>query len=508
MNNYVLEMKDITKEFPGVKALNQVNIRVGTGEIHALVGENGAGKTTLMKILSGAYPCTSYSGKICINGEEKRFSSPADSSDCGVEMIYQEISCMLDLNIAENIFIGSYYKKANGIVDWKRIYAEAEAALVRVGLLDVSVKETMRSLSASEQQLVLIAKAIRKKPKVLVLDEPTSTLTRKETDNLLQIINELKKDNISCIYISHRLNEVFEIADKITVLKDGETQGDFARAEFNSKAVVEKMIGRKIENMYPKETVRIGKEIMRVENVVVQHPYNRQKNIVNGVSFSVREGEILGISGLVGAGRSELVNAIFGSYKGKCSKTIYVDGKTVKIDSPRAAMQYGIGLVTEDRKKDGIIAIASIKDNISIASLKNISKKGLINRSREKKHAWKMKKNLNIKAESIETKVLNLSGGNQQKVVLAKCLSTNPRILILDEPTRGIDVGAKVEIYKTISGLAAKGIGIIMISSELTELIAMCDRFLVMTKGVVTAELDRTNVSENSIMIAATGAEG
>ena len=507
MNDYVLEMKNITKEFPGVKALSNVNIRVRAGEIHALVGENGAGKSTLMKVLSGAYPCTSYSGQIFIDGEEKKFNSPSDSSGCGVEMIYQEISCMLDMNIGENIFIGSYYKKQNGTVDWKRIYREAEAALAKVGL-DVPVRETMRNLSASEQQLVLIAKAIRKKPKVLVLDEPTSTLTLKETDNLLKILLELKKDNISCIYISHRLNEVFDVADKITVLKDGETQGGFDRSEFDYRAVVEKMIGRKIENMYPKETVKIGKEIMRVENVVVQHPYNRQKNIVNGVSFSVREGEILGLSGLVGAGRSELVNAIFGSYKGKYSKTVYMDGKEVRIDSPRTAMQYGIGLVTEDRKKDGIIAMASIKENISIASLKNISRKGLINRSKEKKHSQEMKGSLNIKAGSIDTKVLNLSGGNQQKVVLAKCLSTNPRILILDEPTRGIDVGAKVEIYKTISGLAAKGIGIIMISSELTELIEMCDRFLVMTKGTITAELNRTNVSENAIMMAATGAEG
>jgi ABC-type sugar transport system ATPase subunit len=501
----ILEMKDITKEFPGIKALNNVSIKVKAGEIHALVGENGAGKSTLMKILSGAYPSKAYSGTIFVDGSEKKFNSTIDSEDCGIEMIYQELSCMLDMNIAENIFIGNYYKKNSGTIDWKKIYKESEDILERVGL-KIEIKENMRSLSASEQQLVMIAKAIRKRPRVLVLDEPTSTLTIKETENLMKILLELKKSNISCIYISHRLNEVFEIADRITVLKDGEVQGEIYRENFKYETVVEKMIGRKIENMYPKEDVTIGDEVLRVEDIVVQHPYNKKKNIVDGVTFSVKAGEILGLAGLVGAGRSELVNAVFASYKGKYSRRIYLNGKGITINSPVDALRHGLGLVTEDRKKDGIIAIASIRENISVASLKRLSRRSIIKKNEEIALAEKMKDNLNIKAESINAMVLNLSGGNQQKVVLAKWLSTNPRILFLDEPTRGIDVGAKVEIYKTITKLAAKGMGIVMISSELIELMKMCDRFLVLNKGKISAELSREDVSENAIMMAATGA--
>jgi len=505
MAKNVLEMKNITKKFPGVKALNQVCIDVKEGEILALVGENGAGKSTLMKILSGSYSCNTYSGEILLNGVEMHFMSPLDSEKNGIEMIYQELNCMLDLNIAENIFTGDYPKKKFGNLDWNKIHKETAEILKKVGM-DVSSKEIMRNLSASEQQLVMIAKAIRKRPKVLVLDEPTSTLTLKETKNLFNILHELKEENISCIYISHKLNEVFDIAGRIKVLKDGEVQGEIQKEDFEYKIVVEKMIGRKIENMYPKEYAEIGKEILRVEDMVVQHPYNKNINIVDGINISLKSGEILGLAGLVGAGRSELVNAIFGSYKGQYSGKIFVDGIEVKINSPIDAVNLGIGLVTEDRKKDGIVAISSIRENISLASLRAISKNGIVIKNKDKNLATEKKNSLNIKAGSINSTVFNLSGGNQQKVVLGKWLSTDPRILILDEPTRGIDVGAKVEIYRLITQLAAKGMGIIMISSELTELLAMCDRFLVLNKGKIRAELGRDEANENSIMMAATGA--
>jgi D-xylose transport system ATP-binding protein len=502
MANIILELKHISKEFPGVKALDDINFDLREKEILSLVGENGAGKSTLMKIVSGAYAHGEYSGEILLNGAEQKFNNPADSERCGIQMIYQETNAMLDLNIAENIFVGKYYTKKSGAIDWKRVYGETEKALTRIGLT-INPREIVRNLSASQLQLVAIAKAIQANPRILVLDEPTSTLTQGECENLFNILDELIGQGISCIYISHKLDEVFKISDRVIVMRDGRTVGKFNKGEFERKDIVTCMVGREIATMYPKQTVEIGEEILRVEHVTVQHPYNPLKNIIEDVSFSLHRGEILGLAGLVGSGRSELANAIFGVHKPKSSADVYMDGKKLRIDKPGDALAHGIALATEDRKKNGVVLIKSIRDNISLASLKKISRFGNINRREEEKRARHQFDSLQIKAPGIETKVINLSGGNQQKVVLGKWLNTDLRVLILDEPTRGIDVGAKVEIYNIMNRLAKSGVGIIMISSELPELIGMCDRFIVLARGKINAELKRGEADEVSIMIAA-----
>ncbi|MDR2478129.1 MAG: sugar ABC transporter ATP-binding protein [Treponema sp.] len=496
-------MKHITKEFPGVKALDDVNFDLHEREMLSLVGENGAGKSTLMKILSGAYGRGEYTGDIVLNGEAQTFNNPADSERYGIQMIFQETNAILDLNIAENIFVGRYPKTRMGKIDWKKVYGEAEKVLARVGLA-ISPRELVRNLSASQQQLVAIAKAIQANPRILVLDEPTSTLTQSECDNLFMILNELITKGISCIYISHKLDEVFKISDRIIVMRDGKTAGSFNKGDFERKDIVTCMVGREITNMYPKQAVPIGGEILRVEHMTVQHPYNPLKNIIEDVSFTLHKGEILGLAGLVGSGRSELVNAIFGVRQPRSSGAIYMEGKKLRIDKPRDALSHGIALATEDRKKNGVILIKSIKENISLASLKRISRFGNIMRREERKRVQAQFDILQIKAPGMDTLVLTLSGGNQQKVVLGKWLNTDLRVLILDEPTRGIDVGAKVEIYHIMNRLAGEGVGIIMISSELPELIGMCDRFLVLAQGKLNAELKRGEADEVKIMMAAT----
>jgi D-xylose transport system ATP-binding protein len=503
MPKVILEMKHITKEFPGVKALDDVNFELYDREILSLVGENGAGKSTMMKILSGAYSRHEYSGEIILNGTAQYFNNPADSERCGIQMIYQETNAIPDLNIAENIFVGRYPKKKSRSINWKEVYAETEKVLARVGLA-INPRELVRNLSTSQQQLVGIAKAIRVNPSILVLDEPTSTLTQNECENLFGILNEFIGQGISCIYISHKLDEVFRISDRVIVIRDGKTAGWFTKGEFERREVVTCMVGREISNMYPKEIVPIGEEVLRVEHIKVQHPYNKLKNIINDISFSLRKGEILGFAGLVGSGRSELVNAVFGVQHPKSSCEVYMEGKRLLIDKPKDALRNGIALATEDRKKNGVVLIGTIKENVSLAILDSISHLGIINRQEEKKRAQLHFDNLQIKAPSLNTRVVSLSGGNQQKVVLAKWLNTDLKILIMDEPTRGIDVGAKVEIYNIMNKLTKEGVGIIMISSELPELIGMCDRFLVLSQGRVSAELLRGEADEVSIMMAAT----
>jgi D-xylose transport system ATP-binding protein len=499
----ILEMKNITKEFPGVKALDSVNFDLREREILAIVGENGAGKSTLMKILSGAYSHHEYTGDIILNGKPQMFNSPADSERCRIQMIYQETNAILDLNIAENIFVGRYPKKRNNTIDWKQVYSESEKVLEKIGL-KINPHELLRKLNTSQQQLVAIAKAIRANPSILVLDEPTSTLTQNECDNLFNILNELVGEGISCIYISHKLDEVFRISDRIIVMRDGKIAGSFNKGTFERKDIVTCMVGREIINMYPKQKLDISDEILRIEHMFVQHPYNPLKNIIADVSFSLYKGEILGLVGLVGSGRSELANAIFGVKQPKSKGSIYMNGQKLRIEKPGDALSYGIALATEDRKKNGIVLIGSIKENISLASLDRISNFGNINRRKEEKRAQYQFDNLQIKAPGLETKVINLSGGNQQKVVLGKWLNTTIKVLILDEPTRGIDIGTKVEIYNIMNKLASEGVGIIMISSELPELIGMCDRFLVLANGKINAELRQNEADEVTIMMAAT----
>ena len=503
MAGAILRMQDIEKKFFAITAVDQVDLELFEGEVLALVGENGAGKSTLMKILSGSYPATSYRGRIEVGGEPVHFLSTADSERAGIAMIYQEISLHLDLSVAENIFLGKIPARRGGLVDWKRMRAESIEILGTVGL-EVDPGLAARTLSTSQQQLVCIAKALVRRPRILVLDEPTSALTEKETLNLLQLIGELRSRGISFIYISHKLEEVFSVADRVMVLRDGRCVSVFRKSEVNASRVIEDMVGRQITTMYPKEDVTIGAEALRVELLRVRSPYSADKDVIEEASFEVRSGEILGLGGLVGAGRSELVNAIFGSYPRKAGE-IYVDGKKAEIRSPADAIRYKIGLLTEDRRATGYVGTMNIRENITLASLDKVFGRMFVKPSRELEEAGEYFRRLAIKAPGMETSILSLSGGNQQKVVLAKWLMTDVRILILDEPTKGIDVGAKVEIYTIIERLAKQGVAVIMISTELPELLAMCDRFVVLFGGRVQARFERGQINEHKYMAAATG---
>jgi ABC-type sugar transport system ATPase subunit len=502
-NQNILEMDKVTKKFFTVTALDKVSISLKKGEVLALVGENGAGKSTLMKVLSGSYPSGSYEGTISVENKKVRFHTSRDAEKVGIEMIYQEISPHKDLSIAENIFLGNWPRMGKtGFLDKKTMITLAKEAVGYVGL-DVNVNERMGWLSTSQQQLVSIAKALYRKPKILVLDEPTSALTQNETDRLLEIIQRIKDRGISCIYISHKLDEVFTIADRITVLRDGKTISTFNKNEVEPGKIVEDMVGRKIENMFPKVTVPIGDVLLDVRNFTVPSAVPGM-NLLEDVSFSVRAGEILGLGGLVGAGRSELVNAVFG-YGKKESGTIRIYGEEISDLSPENSIKNRVGLLTEDRKATGFVGSMNIEKNITLARLDKIKSRLFISTKKERNLASEFYNKLNIKAPGLDTNILTLSGGNQQKAVLAKWLMADSRVLILDEPTRGIDVGAKVEIYKIMEELAREGVAIIMVSSELPELLAMCDRFVVLYKGKVRGEFNRDEISEEVYMKAATG---
>ncbi|CAA7601020.1 Putative ABC transporter [Acididesulfobacillus acetoxydans] len=500
----ILLMQNIRKEFFSVPVLKNVTLELAKGEILGLVGENGAGKSTLMKILSGAYSCDSYHGEIIVDDVPRRFHSTSDSEASGIEMIYQEISLHLDLTVAENIFLGRLPRKRRGWVDRKELHTQAAQALELVRL-DLDTHRRVRSLSTSQQQLLSIAKAMVRRPKILVLDEPTSALTESEAETLLSLLRGLRDKGIACIYISHKLDEVFKIVDRITVMRDGTIVANYRHGEIMAEKVVEDMVGRKIENMYPKCQVEKGKEVLRVRNLTVPHPLSAQKNIIEGVSFNLHRGEVLGLAGLVGSGRSELVNAIFGAIPTRGKPEIYIEGQLVRISRALDAIEAGIGLVTEDRRKSGFVGTLRVDKNISLASLKRFSKEGFIKRKQELSEVQGYVEKLRIKVQRVDDSVLTLSGGNQQKVVLAKWLMREVKVLILDEPTRGIDVGAKVEIYNLINELAQKGVGVIMISSELPELISICDRFLVLAKGRIQDEFDQAQASQERIMKAATG---
>ena len=496
-------MRDITKIFGPVRALSNVSIKLYENEILGLVGENGAGKSTLMKVLSGSWPANSYTGEIYVDGKKQNFMSPVDSEHAGIEMIYQEISMHSELTIAENIFLGRIPNR-HGIIDRKRMYQECEEYLKLVGL-SLNPKTIVRNLSTSQQQMVAIARALSRKPRILILDEPTSALTETEVEFLLNNLKKFKTMGISSIYISHKLTEVFRVCDRITTMRDGNTINTsdcYSEAE-QTDTIIEEMIGRKLDVMYPKEKVPIADEILRFENITVKGQ-TEGKNKVDHASMVVHAGEIVALAGLVGAGRSETVNALFGGLK-KTAGEVWVDGKSVKITCPRDAINAGIGLVTEDRRATGFIKDFNIRENISVASVDQLAKGVIFDKKREKEIANKQMKDISIKAPSIETMVTKLSGGNQQKVVLAKWLCKDLKVLILDEPTRGVDVGAKAQIYEIMTSMVKKGIGIIMISSELPELIAMCDRMYVMAEGKITAELRGDEITEANMMKNATG---
>jgi len=497
-------MSDITKKFPGVTALDNVSFEAYTGEILALCGENGAGKSTLMKILSGSYPHATYTGDIHINGQKRVFNNTAQSESAGIAMIYQEISMHLDASVAENMFMGRWLKKG-GFIDYSLMNRNAEKYLKMVKL-DVSPSERLRSLSTSQQQLISIARALSKEPQILVLDEPTSPLTVMECENLFSILHQLKEQSICIILISHKLDEVFSNADRITVLRDGKCISSNKTADVDRFRVVSDMVGREITSFYPKEKVVIGDIALEVRNLSVPHPYTARKLIVENVSFSVRKGEILGIAGLVGAGRSETVNAVFGKAR-KVTGEIFIGGRRVNIKKPFDAISNGLALLTEDRKIDGTIGVLSIKENSTLASLKRFSRAGMLRGRQERIRTMEYFDKVSIKAPSINTKVQLLSGGNQQKVVLAKWLMREPGILILDEPTRGIDVGAKYEIYRIMTELVRNGAAIIMISSELPELLSMSDRIIVLAGGGISGEMPASDCTQEIIMQYATNSQ-
>lgn len=500
-NKKILEMRSITKTFPGVKALDHVTFEAYSGEVLALVGENGAGKSTLMKVLSGSYPASSYTGEIYVDGQKHEFANTAQSETAGIAMIYQEISMHLDLSIAENIFLGRWQKKGS-FIDWKTINAEAKKYLDMVHL-DISPATKMRVLGASQQQLVSIARALSKEPKILVLDEPTSPLTKMESENLFQILKELKQKGVAMILISHKLDEVFANSDRITVLRDGQTISSHLIADIDPDKVVAEMVGREINDYYPKEKVPIGDVVMEAKNYTVPHPFAANKNIVEDVSFYVRAGEILAFSGLVGSGRSETMNAIFGKCEKK-SGQVFVNGKEIRVKSPKDAIDAGIALVTEDRKADGLVLEHSIETNSVLVALDDLFPSSFVNYKKERDEAGKYFDSLKIKAPSMATLTGQLSGGNQQKVVLAKWLMKGPKVLILDEPTRGIDVGAKAEIYKIMVDLARQGVAIVMISSELPEILNMADRIVVLAEGHVKGEIvvDESTTQEEVMNLA------
>jgi ABC-type sugar transport system ATPase subunit len=499
----LIQMKGITKTFPGVVALNNVSLELGKGEVLSLVGENGAGKSTLMKILSGDYPHGSYEGEILMNGVPLHIHSPRHAEKAGIAMIYQNIHVELDLSVAENIFLG-ILPQAFGFVKWQQARLLAQDVLRQLKV-DIDPDDTLRNLNTSIQQLVCIARALVRNPKVLILDEPSSALTESETNNLLGILTELRKTGISCIYISHKLKEVFEISDRIVVMRDAKYVRTHTRGNIDSALIVEDMIGHRMDAMYPSmEGRELSREVLRIENFQVQHPNSTAKNIIEDVSFTLHKGEVLGLAGLVGSGRSELLRAIFGALPRRGGK-IFIDKQEQKITDTRSAISSGIGFLTEDRKKDGFVGSLNVQENMTLSILKSISHGTFINPKIESEKAGHFFDALKIKAPSLKTEIINLSGGNQQKVVLAKSLLTNMKILFLDEPTVGIDVGAKAEIYKIIKDLAESGISIVMVSSEYPELLAMCDRFIVIANGRVAGELAKTGANEAAIIRMASG---
>ena len=499
----LLEMHDIQKEFPGVRALDGVTFTLEAGEFHALVGENGAGKSTLMKVLSGVYPAGEFDGRIVIDGRDLSFSGIRDSENAGIAIIFQELSLVKELSVGENIFLGRAPSRM-GVIDWTELYRQASRLLGELGL-SIDPRAKVGSLGIGQQQLVEIAKALSRKARILVLDEPTAALTDTEVETLFAILHDLKTRGVGMIYISHRLDEVFRMSDRITVLRDGRTVATHLAAETTKDGIIAEMVGREVTDIFPETKHGLGEVVLKAENVEVYSADESDKKIVDGVSFFVRAGEVLGIAGLMGAGRSELLSAIFGAWQGKHSLKLELSGDPTTIRTPRDAIRAGIGFVTEDRKRYGLILEQTILDNMTLAALKRVSSRVLTSRTKERRAAVEPMRSLRIKAPSVETVAGTLSGGNQQKVVLGKWLLTKPKLLFLDEPTRGIDVGAKQEIYNEINKLAATGLAIVLVSSELPEVLGLADRVIVLHEGRKTGEFSKADATATRVMAAATG---
>lgn len=491
MEEYILEVNNVSKIFPGVKALDHVSLKIHKGELHAFVGENGAGKSTLMKILNGNY--TKDGGSIIFDGQEADIKSPDDARNLGISIIFQELNLVPHLSVAENIFMGRLFKGKNRLIDWKKVYREADALMERIGN-QMDTRTLVEKLSVAQKQMVEIAKALSyKNTKLILMDEPSATLTTKECEKMFEVVRALKKQGVSVIYISHKLEEINELCEWVTILRDGRIIDSGKIETFTRDEIISKMIGREITNKFPKRELKTGgKEVLRIENL-------SRRGILSDVSFSLKEGEILGLAGLVGAGRTEIGRAVCGiDYID--SGDVYVEGKKVKITSPKDALYAGIAYLSEDRKQEGLVLKSSAKWNLSMANMHKTLSMGMVNNKKDEKIADDMIQAMQIKTPTKEQYVKNLSGGNQQKIVIGKWLNTNAKVFIFDEPTRGIDVGAKYEIYLLMNQLVREGKSIIMISSEMPEVLEMSDRVLVVNKGKITANLTGNDKNAQTVM--------
>ncbi|MFG1861133.1 multiple monosaccharide ABC transporter ATP-binding protein [Microbispora bryophytorum] len=501
MTEHILRMSGITKTFPGVTALQDVNLAVRRGEIHAICGENGAGKSTLMKVLSGVYPHGQYDGEIVFEGNRCEFGGIRDSERAGIVIIHQELALSPQLSIAENIYLGNE-RARRGIIDWNRTNYEAGELLKRVGLRE-NPTTTVSDIGVGKQQLVEIAKALSKEVKLLILDEPTAALNDEDSAHLLDLLRGLRDEGITCVIISHKLNEVIAIADSVTILRDGHTIEtlDMAADSVTEDRIISGMVGRALDNRFPPRTPAIGEEAFRIEDWTVYSPSQPGRKVVDGASLMLRRGEIVGLAGLMGAGRTELAMSVFGrTYGVHISGRVFKGGKQIELRTVQDAIRHGVAYATEDRKRYGLNLIEDIKRNISAAWLKGLSRRGWVNEYEEYRVAQQFRGSMNIKAPSVDSVVGKLSGGNQQKVVLSKWILTEPDVLILDEPTRGIDVGAKYEIYVIINRLAEQGKAVLVISSELPELLGLCDRIYTLSEGRVTGEVPREEATQERLM--------
>jgi len=504
-DDIILDFQHVTKEFPGVTALSDVSLQIKRGEIHGICGENGAGKSTLMKILSGVHPWGTYEGKVIYDGEELRLEQRAirKASQAGIAIVYQELTLVKSMTVGENIFLGDEPTN-NGIIDWNKLYADTREIL-KEHMLDIEPQMLVKNLGVGKQQMTEIAKALSEEAKILILDEPTSALSEAEIVTLMEILRSLQKHGMTIIYISHKLEEFFRIADRITVLRDGKVMITEDASKLNEEKLIRHMVGREMKERFPKGKRRPGEVIFQVENLHAIDPNLGDKEVVKGVSFDVRKGEIFGIAGLMGSGRTELVTTLFGEYAKITEGSITLEGEKLEIGSSNDAMKKGLSLVPEDRKALGLVLIQSVLRNISLPNLKQFSTWYQVNELLELNQSREIAQRLAIKAPSLTVPCYSLSGGNQQKVVIAKWLMSKPKVLIMDDPTRGVDVGAKYEIYKLMNDLAESGIAIIMISSELEEILGMSDRVMVMCEGRSIETMDIKDADEEKIMALATG---
>jgi len=501
MSEYILEIGNLTKEFPGVRALENVSLKVKKGEIHAVCGENGAGKSTLMSVISGVYPKGSYEGKVFFKGHETNYHSVKDSEKEGLAIIHQELALSPYLPIYENIFLGHMQTRL-GVINWNKYIKESKSYLDKVGLHEAP-ETVVSKMGVGKQQLVEIARALSKKAELLILDEPTSSLNDDESEKLLNLILEFKNQGITLVMISHKLNEMLKVADTLTVLRDGKSirTYDVKKDSLNEEMIIKDMVGRDLTHRFPERKSAPGETVLEVKNWNVYHPDYHDIKVIDNISFYLRKGELLAFCGPMGAGRTELMMSIFGkSYGSKTEGELRINGKQVTLNSSGAALKAGLGFISEDRKSEGLVLIQDVKTNITHASLNKISKFGIVNGQQEIKEAERYRKELNIRTPSVDQIVRNLSGGNQQKVAVSKSLLADPEIFIVDEPTRGIDVGAKTEIYGILNAMIAAGKSIIMVSSELPEALGMADRFYVMNEGKIKGMLTKEEASQEKIM--------